>query len=316
MTPPASVLLLWGEDAFLLREAAQEPLSGFDVTEVDAAAWRGGELQDLATPALFGAPRALVVSDARSLSKDAAAELAAYVAAPAPGSMLVVSCVVAERGKPPAALLKMIEPAGEVRRVQLARKDVDAWVAGRAKRVGVDLTVPGARALVATIGPDAAQLDAAVSQLVAAFGGVRVGPAEVHRQFRGLGEQKTWDLCDKAFGKDLAGAIRALRSIEEAGDEAIMVLGGIASRLRDMIRVRSLPDRIAPAELARQAGAVRLAGAPLPPAGEELLPRGAGAPARPGRGGRPGAEVGRDRRHRHAHADRRDRGLRATRRRG
>ena len=61
------------------------------------------------------------------------------------------------------------------------------------------------------------------------------------QQFRGLGEQKTWDLCDRAFGKDLPGAIRSLRSIEESGDEAIMVLGGIAARLRDLLKVRSCP---------------------------------------------------------------------------
>ena len=69
-----------------------------------------------------------------------------------------------------------------------------------------------------------------------------------------MGEQKTWDLCDKAFAKDLPGAIRALRSMEEVGDEALMVLGGIASRLRDLIKVRSLPDRMPPAKLAKEAG--------------------------------------------------------------
>jgi DNA polymerase III delta subunit len=33
-----------------------------------------------------------------------------------------------------------------------------------------------------------------------------------------------------------------------------MLLGAITSRLRDLIRVRSLPERLAPAEAARQAG--------------------------------------------------------------
>jgi DNA polymerase III delta subunit len=69
-----------------------------------------------------------------------------------------------------------------------------------------------------------------------------------------LGEQKTWDLCDKAFGKDLAGAVRALRSMEESGDAALMLLGGIASRLRDLIKVRALPDRMPQAQVAKQAG--------------------------------------------------------------
>ena len=105
-----------------------------------------------------------------------------------------------------------------------------------------------------TLGEDLAQLAGALDQLGAAFEGRRITPAEVHRQFRGLGEQKTWDLCDRAFGKDLPGAIRALRAIEESGDEALMVLGGIAVRVRDLIRVRALPDRTPPAQVAKQAG--------------------------------------------------------------
>ena len=254
MTPPRPAILLWGEDAYLLREAARERLAGFEITEVDAGAWQGGEVQDLATPPLFGEPRALLVTDARSLPKDAMGELAAYLSAPDPDAALVICCTVAERGKPPVALQKMLEPAGEVRQVQLTRKDIEPWVGARAKALDVELTTPAARALIETIGTDAAQLDAAVQQLGSAFGQGRVGPAEIHRQFRGLGEQKTWDLCDKAFAKDLPGAIRALRSMEEVGDEALMVLGGIASRLRDLIKVRSLPDRMPPAKLAKEAG--------------------------------------------------------------
>ena len=105
-----------------------------------------------------------------------------------------------------------------------------------------------------TLGEDLAQLAGALDQLGAAFEVRRITPAEVHQQFRGLGEQKTWDLCDRAFGKDLPGAIRALRAIEESGDEALMVLGGIAVRVRDLIRVRALPDRTPPAQVAKQAG--------------------------------------------------------------
>ena len=73
-------------------------------------------------------------------------------------------------------------------------------------------------------------------------------------QFRGLGDQKVWDLCDHAFGRDLPGAIRSLRSIEEGGDDPLKTLGGIASRLRDLIRVRALPDRLPPAQVAKAAG--------------------------------------------------------------
>ena len=46
-----------------------------------------------------------------------------------------------------------------------------------------------------------------------------ITPQIVAQQFRGLGEQKVWDLCDRAFSKDLPGAIRSLKSIEAGGDD-------------------------------------------------------------------------------------------------
>ncbi len=250
--PP--VTLLWGEDDFLVREAALELLGDTKATEVDAAEWQGGELQGLATPSLFGEPRALLVNDARSLRKETLDEIGSYLTAPDPDATLVLACVVADRGKVPAALQKLVEPLGEIRKVDIARRELEPWLVGRATRLGLALAIPGARALVETLGPEPGQLVAALGQLGDVFAGQRVGPREIAGQFRGLGEQKTWDLCDRAFGKDLPGAIRSLRSIEEGGDEAIMVLGGIAARLRDLLKVRSLPDRMPPAQVAKEAG--------------------------------------------------------------
>ena len=248
------VLLLWGEDDFLLREAALEALGDLRPTEVDAAEWQGGELQDLATPSLFGERRALMITDARSLTKEAMAELIAYLAVPDPGSPLVICCRTAERGKPPAALEKAVKPVGRVRELKIVRKDLEPWLIQRARAREIDLAPPAARALVETLGQDPAELASALDQLASAFAGERITPALVARQFTGLGEQKVWDLCDRAFGKDLPGAIRSLRAVEEGGDDPLKVLGGIASRVRDLIRVRSQPDRMAPAELAKRAG--------------------------------------------------------------
>ena len=63
-----------------------------------------------------------------------------------------------------------------------------------------------------------------------------------------------WDLCDRAFERKLPEAIRALRSMLEAGDADLAILGGLATRLRDLMRVRALPSRMPPAEIAKAAG--------------------------------------------------------------
>jgi len=250
----ASVALLWGEDVFLLREAALARFGDVRPVEVDAGEWQGHELQDLATPSLFGEPRALLVTDVRSLTKDATGEIARYLEAPDAEAQLVLCCQVAERGKAPAALEKMVKTAGDVVHVEIKRKDLEPWLTRRAGALDLDLSVPAARALVETLGEETGQLVAALQQLASAFPGQRVTPAAVAKQFRGLGEQKVWDLCDRAFSRDLAGAIRSWRSIEEGGDDPLKVLGGVSSRLRDLIRVRALPDRMPPAELAKAAG--------------------------------------------------------------
>jgi DNA polymerase III subunit delta len=254
MPSPTAVTLYWGEDPFLLREAALELLAPVHPTEVDASEWQGGELQDLATPSLFGEPRALLLTDARSLSKDAMGELASYLAVPDPDAALVICCQVAERGKVPAALEKLVKPVGQVRQVAIARKELEPWVVQRAKKLGVDLGPPGARALVTTLGEEPSTLLSALEQLGGAFAGQKITPQVIGAQFRGLGEQRVWDLCDRAFTRDLPGAIRSLRSIEAGGDDPLKTLGGIASRLRDLIRVRALPEGIPPAKVAKAAG--------------------------------------------------------------
>jgi len=249
-----AIALLWGEDSFLLREAALARFGDVHPSEVDAAGWQGGELQDLATPSLFGESRALLITDARSLTKDATVELAAYLAGPDPDAQLVLCCRVAERGKVPAALDKLVKPVGDVVHVEIKRKELEPWLTRRAATLDLDLSMPAARALVETLGDDPGLLVAAMHQLTAAFPGQRVTPVMVGQQFRGLGEQKVWDLCDRAFSRDLPGAIRSWRSIEEGGDDPLKVLGGVSSRLRDLIRVRALPDRMPPAQLAKAAG--------------------------------------------------------------
>ena len=251
---PTPVVLFWSEDAFLLREAALASLGEVRATEIDAAEWEGGELQDLATPSLFGEPRALMINDARSLSKDSITELAAYLAAPDPDARLVICCQVAERGKVPAALDKLVKPVGKIVQVSIPRKELEPWLVRRAKTAGLALGADAARSLVQILGEEPGQLVAALEQLTDAFGEQPVSAAMVAQQFRGLGEQKSWDLCDRAFAKDLPEAIRSWRSIEEGGDDPLKTLGAIASRLRDLIRVRSLPDRMPPAQVAKAAG--------------------------------------------------------------
>ena len=250
--PP--VYLLWGEDAFLLREAAFELLGELRPVEVDSAQWQGGETADLVTPSLFGERRALLVSNARALPEQGVSELGRYLEAPDPDATLILLAVVGERAKAPAALSKLVKDVGTVTEVKIQRKELPAWILRRAKAKELDLAPDGAAALVETLGEEPGALDQALDQLASAFGGQRVTREAVTRQFRGLGEQHVWDLCDKAFARDLPGAMRSLRTLLESGEAGLLILGSITARLRDVVRIKALPDRVSQADAARAAG--------------------------------------------------------------
>jgi DNA polymerase-3 subunit delta len=253
-TKSSPVSLLWGEDEFLLREAALELLGDLQPVEVDGGLWQGGETADLATPSLFGERRALLVSDAKALPDEGVRELGRYLEAPDPGAPLVLVAVVGDRAKAPAALVKLVKGVGTVTEIKIQRKELPGWLLKRATAKGLDLAPDGAAALVDTLGEDPGALERALEQLATAFSRERITREIVARQFRGLGEQHVWDLCDRAFSRDLPGAMRSLRTLLEAGEAGLMLLGAITSRLRDLIRVASLPERLAPADAARQAG--------------------------------------------------------------
>jgi len=255
MSQPPLIALFWGEGDFLLRQAAHQLLRehGLRATEIEASGWQGGESSDLATPSLWGERRALLVTGTQSLPEAGARELASYFQAPSPDAVCVLTQI--SRGKSPPPIAKSVQAAGGVvKQVVLKRQDLQKWVADRARGREVRLSAPAAGVLIGTVGEDPATLDQSIEQLATAFPGQQVGPEQVRAQFRGLGEQRVWDLCDQAFSGRLPQALVVLRSLLDGKDDPLLILGGMAARLRDLLRVRSLPDRIPTADAVRAAG--------------------------------------------------------------
>ncbi|MGH2657694.1 MAG: hypothetical protein ACRDIZ_13545, partial [Actinomycetota bacterium] len=129
----ASVVLLWGDNAFLLRQAAGEAFGDVRPVEVDGSDWRPGSTSDLATPSLFGEERGLLVTAAQSLPREGLDEMARYASHPAPDGRLVLAFQVGARAKgPPKAVLSALGDAVEVRRVAVDRRELPDWVRRRA----------------------------------------------------------------------------------------------------------------------------------------------------------------------------------------
>ena len=252
-TPP--VLLLWGEQPYLLRLAAHEALHGLEPVTVDGDAWQAGATADLATPSLLGGTRALLVAAAQNLPQQALDEIRRYASAPSPDAHLVLTWVVGQRSKgPPKKIVEILGPESEVRRVAVERKELPAWIAQRAKAIGLRGSPAGANALIQTLGEDPGELDRALEQLAGSHAKEGLTPKSVAAQFRGFGDRRIWELTDSAFAGDRSAALRTLAALLDAGDEPLAILGGLASRLRDLIRIRSLPPRTPTAQMAKAAG--------------------------------------------------------------
>ncbi len=252
-SPPA--VLLWGEDEFLVRQAAADMLNarGVKARDLGARDWQAGDFFDLATPSLWGERRALLVTGGQALPEEGVRELKRYLESPSPDAVCVLTMVTPRKTAPPIA--KVVQAAGgQSKQIALRRQDVPKWTLERARAREVRLSAAGASALVGVIGEDAGPLDQAVEQLASAFPGQAVGPDEVHAQFQGVAEQQIWDLCDRAFSGRQSEAMETLHALLAAREDPLFILGGVASRLRDLLRISALPDTVAPGEAARQAG--------------------------------------------------------------
>ncbi|MGH2740353.1 MAG: DNA polymerase III subunit delta [Actinomycetota bacterium] len=253
---PEPVELLWGESDFLLRETAEHELADTRPRFVDAAEWTPGTAtSDLATPSLFGEARAIVVTTAQALPEEAVDELVRYAAQPSPDTRLILLAVVGSGAKgPPPVLARRLKGLAPARKVAIARRDLSEWVSDRARAEGVPATSAGISVLIDTVGEDPAVLAQSIAQVNSAFPDEGVTPTAVAAQFRGFGERRIWDLCDAAFVRDLPTALRHLAAMLESRDEPLAILGGIAARLRDLLRVSALPAKMPPAKLAEAAG--------------------------------------------------------------
>ena len=180
-----------------------------------------------------------------SLPKEAIAELAAYLAAPDPDATADASAARSPNGaRCPRRSASSSRPSARSRGRRSSARTSSRGSLSVRSATGVDLARRRA--------PERSSRRSARSrvswrprceQLATAFPGQRITPQIVAQQFRGLGEQQVWDLCDKAFGKDLPGAIRSLALDRGRGRRRPDDAGGIASRVRDLIKVRALPDR-------------------------------------------------------------------------
>ncbi|MCU1591438.1 MAG: polymerase delta subunit [Frankiales bacterium] len=246
---PADLLspltLVVGDEELLVARAVSEVVRtaraadpDVDIRDLDGPDVVPGDLAELLSPSLFAERRVLVLHAAESLSKEAAAEVLAYVNDPLDEVTLLVVHAGGAKGK---ALLAPLQSAagrtlaaaritrpGERRDFLRAELRVD----GRA----VEEEAVGA--LLEAVGNDLRELASAAGQLVSDTEGPITAEA-VARYHRGRAEANGFAVAERAVEGDLAGALELVRWWSMVKLEHVLVTSALANTLRSMAMVAS-----------------------------------------------------------------------------
>ncbi len=207
-----------------------------DLHDVRAADLRPGDLSSLTAPSLFGGAGLVIIRAVQDATKDIAAELARYAAAPAPDMVLVLTHSGGAKNK---ALLASLAAAG-ARRVDCPAikrfgERLD-FLRAEFRQAGRKADEGGLRALLDAVGNDLRELAAACSQLSADTTGP-ISQAVVARYYRGRAEATGFTVADRAIEGKLADALEQLRWALSTGVSPVLITSALAQGVRALGRV-------------------------------------------------------------------------------
>jgi DNA polymerase-3 subunit delta len=257
----APVTLIHGPEALLAERAvaaivkdARSRDADADVSEISGAELGAAGLAELTSPSLFATYRVLVVHDVQDVPDAAGEALLAHAAHPLDDVSLVLIHPGGQKGK---RLLDGLKKAGArvVSCERLTRADdqvefVAAEVASHSGRIDQ----LAARTLVEAVGGDLRALAAAASQLAADADGRPIVSTVVATYFDGHAEVKGWVVADRAVEGKTSAALEQLRWALETGTDPVLITGALATSLRSLAKLSSLPRGVRDADVASQLG--------------------------------------------------------------
>jgi DNA polymerase-3 subunit delta len=202
---------------------------------------------------LFGGGRRLViVTDVDRWKAADAKVVAAYLAEPAPDTVLAL---VGEEVKKDSPLGKAAGKAGSVLVYDVPKRRLPEWVAKQFADRGVSTDPEAARALVEIVGEDPEALAGEVDKIATWAAGESVGVADVERLAVGHAEVPGYELTDAWGRRDLQAALVACQTLlERSGDPVSRSVPALAGLLVGHVgRVRACQAYVAEGVTAREA---------------------------------------------------------------
>lgn len=240
------VLLLAGSDDLLLQRELERRLAALREhdTELDVGVHDVGELErlpELRTASLFGGRSVVVLRGAEALAGDLKRDVESYLEAPAAEAVLVL---VARGTGRIQKIAKLAKQQGE--RVDVstpAEWDDRGWdrlVTAEFARLGRRAEPAAVAAIRAHAGNDPSTIASQVGTVCAAAPAeVTVTAEHVEAVATGHGRASGFAVADAVAERDVEAALVALRGALEAGEAPLALLGALAFRFRQLLRVRS-----------------------------------------------------------------------------
>ena len=220
---------------------------GEDAVEQLHAAEASGEDAIAACNALglFGGDARLVVVDGVEAWKAGdMKELEAYLAAPAPTTVLAL---VGEGVKRDAALAKAVAKTGQVLAYDVTKKQLPEWVADQFARLGASVDRETCRALVEAVGDDVGDLATETQKLATWANGEQITRAAVEELAVGRAETPIFAVTDSWGRRDVAATLRATESLLDRSHrtrsgELIRLVGSLVGHVGRVRKVSRLAD--------------------------------------------------------------------------
>jgi DNA polymerase III subunit delta len=189
--------------------------------------------------------RLVIVEEVERWKAPDVKDMAAYLAAPAPGTVLAL---VAEELRSDSALAKAVAKAGQVLAYDVPKRKLPEWVGEQFARLGAKAEPDACRALIDVVGDDLDELATEIDKLATWAGGDAITPRDVERMAAGRAETAIFALTDAWGRRDVGAVLRAAEEIMERSHrprsgELMRIISSLVNHVGRVRRCQKLADQ-------------------------------------------------------------------------
>ncbi len=246
---PAPVVLLFGPQLFFADRAVKiikDKLGSADsleVIEIDASEYVSGSIFDFASSGLFGEQKLVIINDLQRCTDALITDGIDYLANPASDSVVIFRHDgKSVRGKRLLETIRANENCLEGACLDIGKEaEKIAFIEAEFQAKGRKIQRPAAAAIAQIFGKDFEEMAAACSQLQLDDAG-EITPEIVDKYFGGRLETTVFVIADAAIAGQVSESLLRLRFGLAQGLEPVMLIGAIARKINQFVRVRGNPN--------------------------------------------------------------------------